>query len=164
MLYVVDVIPAPMQEAASGLGTEKFTGGWNGFAPTTSGEGDPIVVARVLGTWDSLAGGDATSKITLDAYTGKSDTEIAKKFGPLMISDGVSIGTSKDFCVDDEADGSKYLWICAPAAAGSGGIHLPMGARTKGRIINGGTAYTAGNFIINEIVIYGFKPIFLTDS
>ncbi len=160
MLYVVSVFGS-IQDDAANFSTEKFTDGWNGFAPTTIGEGDPIVVARVLGTWDSLAGGDGTSKLTLDAYTAKSDTEIAKKFGPLMVTDGAGIAASKDFCVGNEADGSRYLWICAPAAAGSGGIHLPMGARTKGRVINGGTAYTAGTFNISEIVIYGFKPIFL---
>ena len=160
MLYVVGVFGS-IQDDAANFSTEKFTDGWNGFAPTTVGEGDPIVVARLLGTWASLAGGDATSKLTLDAYTARSDTEIAKKFGPLMVSDGTAIGASKDFCVNNEVNGSRYLWICAPAAGSSGGIHLPMGARTKGRVINGGTAYTAGTFVINEIVIYGFKPIFL---
>lgn len=164
MLYVVDSIPASVNAAAADISSEKFTGGWNGFAPTTAGEGDPIVVCRVLGTWSSLAGGDGTSKITLDAYTAKSDSELAKKLGMLMISDGVSIGTDKDFCVDNQADGSKYLWICAPAAASSGGIYLPMGARSKGRVINGGTAYTGGNFVVDEVIIYGFKPIFETVS
>ncbi len=164
MLYVVDVLSQTIADTAANLSTEKFSSGWNGFAPTTAGEGDPIVVVRVLATWDSLAGGDGTSKITLDAYTAKNDTELLKKLGPLMISDGVSIGTSKDFCVDNQADGSKYLWICAPASAGNGGIHLPMGARTKARLLNGGLAYTGGNVVIDEVVIYGFKPIFTQET
>jgi hypothetical protein len=161
MIYVVDTLPSTIQQTAAALSAEKFSAGWPGNAPATAGDGDPVVVARLLGRWDSLAGGDATSKITLDAYTGKDAAAVSAKLTSLLVSDGNSIGNSKDFAEGNQADGSAYLWICGPSAGISGGIHLPFGALSKGRIVNPGKAYTGGNFVLDEIVLYGFRPIFL---
>jgi hypothetical protein len=164
MIYAVDTLPVSISDTAANLATEKFSAGWNGAAPSTASGGDPIVVARVLCSWSGLAGGDGTSKITLDAYTGYNDAAVLDMLTALNISDGAGIAASKDFAVGNQADGSKYLWVCNPAAGSSGGIYLPFGARNKARLINGGTAYTGGSVVLDEIIIYGFRPIFLTNE
>lgn len=123
--------------------------------PGTFGAGHSIVVLRALISWNNLAGGDGTSRVTCRLQGGQTITELQKDLNDYMAKlSAVDGGTSVDVATGNQSDGSLFVWFCMPASAAAGGDLLPFATLNQLRISNPGQAYTGGDVVIEEIVPY----------
>jgi hypothetical protein len=102
-------------------------------------------------SWASLAGGDGTSNCKLRAVQGATEAKAQDESSYLTIkSTHVTLADNAVLFVDNAADGSATLHIMYFGGS-TGGMLLPFDLIAQLKLLNEGTAYTAGTVNIDSV-------------